>query len=60
MPFADTSVYPVPEGLSDEQVLFLADILPTAYEVGVLNGKVQSRRHDRGGRSRARSAWRRS
>ncbi len=41
VPFADTSVYPVPERLSDEQVLFLADILPTAYEVGVLNGKVQ-------------------
>ncbi len=30
-----------PEGLSDEQVLFLADILPTAYEVGVLNGRVE-------------------
>ena len=41
MPFADTSVYKVPEGLSDEQVLFLADILPTAYEVGVLNGRVE-------------------
>ena len=41
VPFADTSVHPVPEGLSDEQVLFLADILPTAYEVGVLNGRVQ-------------------
>ena len=41
VPFADTSVYPVPEALSDEQVLFLADILPTAYEVGVLNGGVQ-------------------
>src|ERR1700727_2398292 len=40
VPFADTSVYKVPETLSDEQVLFLADILPTAYEVGVLNGKV--------------------
>lgn len=40
VPFADTSVYKVPEGLSDEQVLFLADILPTAYEVGVLNGRV--------------------
>ena len=40
VPFADTSVYKVPEGLSDEQVLFLADILPTAYEVGVLNGDV--------------------
>src|SRR3954470_11992501 len=42
VPFADTSVYRVPEGLSDEQVLFLADILPTAYEVGVLNGNVDT------------------
>ena len=41
VPFADTSLYKVPAGLSDEQVLFLADILPTAYEVGVLNGGVQ-------------------
>ena len=40
VPFADTSVYKVPDALSDEQVLFLADILPTAYEVGVLNGRV--------------------
>jgi alcohol dehydrogenase len=42
VPFADTSLYKVPEHLSDEQVLFLADILPTAYEVGVLNGKVDA------------------
>ncbi len=41
VPFADTSVYKVPDELTDEQVLFLADILPTAYEVGVLNGGVQ-------------------
>src|SRR6185503_15686700 len=41
VPFADTSVYKVPDALSDEQVLFLADILPTAYEVGVLNGGVE-------------------
>ena len=41
VPFADTSVYRVPEGLSDEQVLFLSDIMPTAFEVGVLNGNVQ-------------------
>jgi alcohol dehydrogenase len=40
VPFADTSTYPVPDGVSDEDVLMLADILPTAYEVGVLNGKV--------------------
>lgn len=41
VPFADTSVHRVPEGLTDEQVLFLADILPTALEVGVLNGRVK-------------------
>jgi alcohol dehydrogenase len=41
VPFADTSVYKVPVGLNDDQVLFLADILPTSYEVGVLNGKVE-------------------
>ena len=27
--------------LTDEQVLFLADILPTSYEVGILNGRVK-------------------
>src|SRR6187551_753814 len=40
VPFADTSVYKIPDELSDEQVLFLADILPTSFEVGVLNGMV--------------------
>lgn len=40
VPFVDNSVYRVPEQLTDEQVLFLADILPTSYEVGVLNGTV--------------------
>jgi alcohol dehydrogenase len=40
VPFADNSVYKIPDRLTDEQVLFLADILPTAYEVGVLNGIV--------------------
>jgi alcohol dehydrogenase len=42
VPFAETSVYKLPDELTDEQVLFLADILPTAYEVGVLNGKVDA------------------
>ncbi len=40
VPFAGTSMYPVPSGVSDEEFLMLADILPTAYEVGVLNGNV--------------------
>lgn len=31
VPFADTNLFRVPEGLSDEQVLFLTDILPTGY-----------------------------
>ena len=60
VPFADNSVYKVPDELSDEQVLFLADILPD-----VLRG----RRAQRHGRARAtssrssapgRSGWRRS
>ncbi len=41
VPFADTSVHKLPDTLTDEQVLFLADILPTAFEVGVLNGGVK-------------------
>ncbi|MEA2683096.1 MAG: alcohol dehydrogenase [Chloroflexota bacterium] len=40
VPFADTSTYPVPPGVSDEDMLMLADILPTSYEVGVLSGQV--------------------
>lgn len=40
VPFADNSTYKFPENLGDEQVLFLADILPTAFEVGVLNGTI--------------------
>ncbi|MDA8279560.1 MAG: zinc-dependent alcohol dehydrogenase family protein [Actinomycetota bacterium] len=41
VPFADTSTYPAPSGVSDEELLMLADILPTGYEVGVLNGTVR-------------------
>jgi alcohol dehydrogenase len=41
VPFADTSTYVVPDGVSDEEILMLADILPTGYEVGVLNGCVR-------------------
>src|SRR3954451_19509377 len=40
VPYAETSVHVIPEGVSDEQVLFLADILPTGYEIGVQNGGV--------------------
>ena len=41
VPFADNGLYKVPEGLTDEHVLQVADILPTGFEVGVLNGKVK-------------------
>jgi alcohol dehydrogenase len=41
IPFADLSTYHLPGGLSDEAAVLLADILPTSYEVGVLNGRVR-------------------
>jgi alcohol dehydrogenase len=41
VPFADTSTYAVPDNVDDDQVLMLADILPTGYEVGVLNGSIR-------------------
>ena len=40
VPFADNGLYPLPADVTDEAALMLADILPTSYEVGVLNGKV--------------------
>src|SRR5436190_20682872 len=40
VPFADTSTYRLPAGISDEQALMVADSLPTGYEVGALNGRV--------------------
>jgi alcohol dehydrogenase len=41
VPFADTSTYPLPGGVTDEEALILADTMPTGYEVGVLKGHVQ-------------------
>jgi alcohol dehydrogenase len=40
VPFADTSTHLLPDGVTDEAALMLADILPTSYEVGVLNGQM--------------------
>lgn len=31
VPFADTNCFPVPDGVSDEQALFLSDAVPTGY-----------------------------
>ncbi len=42
VPFGETSLHHVPDGLSDEEVIFLSDIIPTGYEMGVLNGDVKA------------------
>jgi alcohol dehydrogenase len=41
VPYADTSLYAVPDDVTNEQAIFLADALPTGYEVGVLAGEVR-------------------
>ena len=41
IPHADTSLHRIPEGADEEALTMLSDILPTAFECGVLNGKVQ-------------------
>lgn len=41
IPHADTSLYPIPDGADEEALVMLSDILPTGFECGVLNGKVQ-------------------
>jgi len=41
VPYADTSLYPIPAGSDEEALVMLSDILPTGLECGVLNGKVQ-------------------
>jgi alcohol dehydrogenase len=41
VPYADTSLYAIPESVTNEQAIFLADALPTGYEVGVLAGGVR-------------------
>src|SRR5271167_4767904 len=41
IPYAETSLYPIPAGADEEALVMLSDILPTGFECGVLNGKVQ-------------------
>lgn len=40
-PHADSSLHRIPSGADDEAIVMLSDILPTGFECGVLNGKVQ-------------------
>ncbi|MEO7065796.1 MAG: zinc-binding dehydrogenase, partial [Rhodanobacter sp.] len=41
IPYAETSLYPIQKGADEEALVMLSDILPTGFECGVLNGKVQ-------------------
>lgn len=41
IPYADMSLYPIPDDADEEALVMLSDILPTGFECGVLNGKVQ-------------------
>ncbi|MEW1700404.1 zinc-dependent alcohol dehydrogenase family protein [Streptomyces sp. NPDC091278] len=41
VPFADLSVHPLSSALDSFDAVLLADIFPTAYEVGVLSGRVR-------------------
>ncbi len=38
---ADTSLHHIPAGMDEDALVMLSDILPTGFECGVLNGKVQ-------------------
>jgi alcohol dehydrogenase len=40
IPHADASLHRAPEGIEEEALVMLSDVLPTGFEVGVLNGRV--------------------
>ena len=40
-PHADNSLHAIPAGADEEALVMLSDILPTGYEIGVLNGCVK-------------------
>ncbi|QOR75931.1 MAG: zinc-dependent alcohol dehydrogenase family protein [Thermoflavifilum sp.] len=41
IPYADYSLYHIPQGLEEEALVMLSDILPTGFECGVLNGEIK-------------------
>jgi len=41
IPFADNSLYAIPDGADEESLVMLSDILPTGFECGVLNGQIK-------------------
>lgn len=41
IPHADTSLYRIPGGVDEDALVMMSDVLPTAFECGVLNGKIE-------------------
>jgi alcohol dehydrogenase len=41
VPYAETSVYKVPTGVTNQQGVLLSDILPTGFEIGIQNGQTK-------------------
>jgi len=41
IPFADNSLYPLPDGVPDDAAMLLSDIFPTGFEMGIQYGHVQ-------------------
>jgi alcohol dehydrogenase len=41
VPHADSSLYAIPAGADEEALVMLSDVLPTGFECGVLNGRVE-------------------
>lgn len=40
IPHADNSLHHVPDGINEEALVMLSDILPTGFEIGTMNAKV--------------------
>ncbi|TFD77733.1 zinc-dependent alcohol dehydrogenase family protein [Cryobacterium fucosi] len=41
VPYAENSLHKLPPGVSDEEAVMLSDILPTGFEIGVVNGRIK-------------------
>jgi alcohol dehydrogenase len=41
VPFAENSVYKIPDGVTDAEGILLSDILPTGFEIGVQYGEIR-------------------
>ena len=41
VPFAENSVYKIPDGVTDAEGILLSDILPTGFEIGVQYGAIR-------------------